>query len=372
MSDGGFPRQMAAIASLFDEMVLVTVNGSPRSGGIPLPQHVRVVPLPLPAGVDIRRKLSVIAGLSRYVQVIGTEVRRADAVHVPLPGDLPLIGMAIAQAFRKPLLARYGSSWAVNAQTTLMNRVTKRWMRLSAGGRNVMVATGDGERPPAPGMHWIFASALSSGELRDCGAKLTRGLSNTPRLVYIGRLSVEKGVSVLLNALARVHRALDGRSARPILTLAGDGPERGRLEVEAHRLQLEESVTFAGQLDRSALSRCLQDADVCVQPSLTEGFSKAWLDAMAHGLPVIASEVGAASTVIGAGGERGLLVPPGDAAALEGALLRMLTEARDWPALRRRCREYVEDRTLETWAQRLGLLCAAHWDRTLVGGKLRP
>jgi glycosyltransferase involved in cell wall biosynthesis len=373
MSDGGFPRQMTAMASLFDEMVLVTPRVPARAGGIPLPGAARVVPLPRPEGVDARRKLSVLAGLSRYVGLIAPEVRRADVVHVPLPGDLPFIGMVIAQALRKPLLARYGSSWAVNAETTVMNRLTKRWMRMAAGGRNVMLATGHGEEPPARGMHWIFASAIWASELRTFCPRVDRALSTPPRLVYAGRLSPEKGVAVLLRALALI-------GAPVTLTLAGDGPERAALEADARRLLPAGAVTFAGQLDREALSRCLGEADVCVQPSRTEGFSKAWLDAMAHGLPVIASDVGAARAVIGADGERGLLVPPGDPSALASAIARLLGLARagdrdapvDWPALRRRCVQFVESRTLDAWADRAGQLCAAQWRLALVNGKLQP
>jgi glycosyltransferase involved in cell wall biosynthesis len=382
MSDGGFPRQMTAIASLFDEMTLLTTVGPARPGGIPLPETLRLVPLPRPVGIDARRKLSVAAGLPGYARVMASEIRRADAVHVPLPGDLPFIGMVIAQMFRKPLLARYGSSWPINGETTVMNRVTKRWMRLAAGGRNVMLATGEDDNPPAPGMHWIFASALWASELGALQPHLDRGLSSPPRLVYAGRLSVEKGVAVLLRALALLDVYAPG--VRPVLTVAGDGPERGTLERDAARLLPAGSVAFLGQLDRDALSRCLDEADVCVQPSLTEGFSKAWLDAMAHGLPVVASEVGAARAVIGAAGERGLLVPSGDPEALARALARLLAPPPpqsplsssgtplDWPALRRRCYDYVQSRTLDAWADRAGRLCAAQWHLSLVSGKLRP
>lgn len=375
MSDGGFPRQMTAIASLFDEMTLLTTVVPARGGGIPLPETLRLVALPKPVGVDARRKLSVAASLPRYARMMASEIRRADAVHVPLPGDLPFIGMVIAQMFRKPLLARYGSSWPINGETTVMNRVTKRWMRLAAGGRNVMLATGEDDCPPAPGMHWIFASAFWASELGALRPRLDRGLSSPPRLVYAGRLSPEKGVAVLLRSLALLEVQAPG--LRPILTLAGDGPERAALEVDAARLLPPGRVVFMGQLDRDVLSRCLDDADVCVQPSLTEGFSKAWLDAMSHGLPVIASEVGAARAVIGAAGERGLLVPPGDPEALARALERLLASpgggvAGDWPSLRRRCCDYVQSRTLDAWAERAGSLCASQWHLSLVSGKLRP
>src|SRR5207249_6053356 len=88
-------------------------------------------------------------------------------------------------------------------------------------------------------------------------------------------------------------------------------------------------------------------------------------------LPVLASEVGAARRVIGGHGERGWLVPPGDVPALAVALQRALTGPVDWPALRLRCRAYVEGRTLETWVSRIGEICADQWGLSLEDGRLR-
>ena len=85
MTDGGFPRQMTAISSLFDEMVIVTPEVPARRGGIPLPMRARVEPLKCPAGVDARRKLSVLAGLGGHLRTMAPEIRRADVLHVPLP-----------------------------------------------------------------------------------------------------------------------------------------------------------------------------------------------------------------------------------------------------------------------------------------------
>src|SRR5262249_17359192 len=109
----------------------------------------------------------------------------------------------------------------------------------------------------------------------------------------------------------------------------------------------------------------------CVQPSLTEGYSKAWLDAMAHGLPVLASEVGAARGVIGADGERGWLTPPGLSSALAETIQCVIQQKRDWPALRHRCRSFVEARTLEAWGQTIGTICAHQWNLRLTEGRLR-
>jgi glycosyltransferase involved in cell wall biosynthesis len=370
ISSGGFPLQMAAIGSLFDETKLLIAETGPQGGGIPLPPHAAIVPLREPSGDDARRKVSVAVHLPSYLWTIASHVRRADVVHTPLPGDLALLGFAVAFALRKPLIARYGGSWPDNPQTTLTGRLTKAWMRRAAGGRNVMLATGDGGSPPAPGMSWIFATALSERELSGPPPELDCPPGNPPRLVYVGRLSPEKGVATLLQALARLATRPDAPA--PELTLVGGGEDRDRLQELARRLGLSARVHLTGQLTREALAAELSRADICVQPSLTEGFSKAWLDAMARGLPVLASDVGAAGAVIGGDGERGWLVPPGDATTLAETLHQVLTRPLDWPALRRRCRTYAERHTLEAWTLRIGQTCAAQWGWSLVDGKLRP
>lgn len=368
-SYGGFPLQMEALGSTVDRMTLVITRGEPRAGGIPLPRFARVVPLRPPAGRDARRKLSVLAGLPYYLATLRAAFREADAVHVPLPGDIPLLGLLVAAAMRKPILARYGGTWQADEETTLMNRVTQAAMRRLTGGRNVMLATGDGALPPAPGIEWIFSTALWERDLASIVPAAHGVLHDPPALVYAGRLSPEKGVDVLIEAVADLAVR---RGVPVVLTIAGDGPERERLRQLAGSRGVEALVRFAGQLDRAALGHCLAVSDLCVQPSRTEGFSKAWLDAMAYGLPVLASRVGAAASVVGEAEERGWLVPPGDAGALADRLQAVLTHPRDWTALRRRCRSFVEGRTLDVWATRIATRCEDAWGRPLRTGAAPP
>jgi glycosyltransferase involved in cell wall biosynthesis len=302
------------------------------------------------------------------VRTIVAAARRADVVHVPLPGDIPFLGAVLAQVMRKRLLVRYGGSWQPELKPTVPNRLMRAWMRIFAGGRNVMIATGKGDEPPARGMHWLHATALSRAEVGAITPVYDRAASDPPRLIYVGRLSPEKGVICLLEALALLKRS--GVRPLPQLALAGDGPERRRLEDAVNELGCQDQVSFLGQLDRRELSIAFGQADVCVQPSLTEGWSKAWLDAMAHGLPVLTTSVGAARTVIGTNGERGWLVPPGDAQALATTLEAILRDPFEWPALRRRCRAYAEQFTVEAWAERVGQICARQWNVRFIGGKL--
>ena len=370
VSDGGFPLQMTGIRSLFDEMTLIITGSRPAGGGIPLPADMNVVPIRLPDGWNLRRKISFLANILYYVRIITPHIRRCDVVHLPVPGDIPFLGIVIALLFRKRIIVRYGSSWVGTSQETMMTRVTKLIMRTFAGGRNVMMTTGDGPAPPARGVSWIFSTAITAEELRTIPYDPSRLPGNSPALAYVGRLSGEKGVGNLIAAMAALSK--EGGCTLPQCWIIGDGPERRMLEDQTARAGLGTHIHFAGQLDRQSLSGKLKECDFCVQPSLSEGFSKAWLDAFAHGLPVLASDVGAASSVIGGNGLRGWLVPPGNVPALALQLRRVLTEPIDWPALRRRCREYTEKRTLDVWAAEIGRICASQWNMKVVGGKIRP
>jgi glycosyltransferase involved in cell wall biosynthesis len=246
-------------------MTIVIVRSTPREGGMPLPADARVVALRRPSGVDFRRKLSVVAHLPYYLGRIGRELRTADMVHTPVPGDLPFLGLLLAAAQRKRVFALYNGSWEPNTETTIMNRVTRQTMRLLARGSNVMLAVGDGSAPPAPGMHWLFATSLTAAEVAGASPDLDRGLQSPPRLIYAGRLSPEKGLPVLVAALARLRAA--GRQPMPHLTIAGGGPDRAALEALVCRAGCEEWVRFTGQLDRTQLTAELAAADLCVHPA---------------------------------------------------------------------------------------------------------
>lgn len=371
MTDGGFPMQLHAIASLFDRMDLLVVGVERRQGGSHLPQHARIVPLPRPQGQDARRKLSLIVRAWEYLPTIFRHVRAAEVLYIPLPGDLPLIAMVIGLLLRKRMIVRYGGSWETTSQTTVMEKLTRQLVRAFAGGNNVMFAAGAGDTPPAPRMSWIFSTSLTRAELESIRPDLHRGIGHPPRLVYAGRLSVEKGLDRLIRAMARLGTELPGGS--PSLAIAGDGPERSKLKALVTKLGCADRVTFCGQLTRDELSSLFMSSDLCVQPSLTEGYSKAWLDAMAHGLPVIASQVGAAKEVVGANGDRGWLVPPGDIDALILTLKSALTGNTDWMQMRQRCRRFVEGRTIEEWGRAIGMACTRQWGWSVdERGRVRP
>jgi sugar transferase (PEP-CTERM/EpsH1 system associated) len=146
-----------------------------------------------------------------------------------------------------------------------------------------------------------------------------------PLVGSVGRLHSQKGFSDLLTALAQVRRRIP--SVR--LFLAGDGELWADLEAQSRSLGLSEAVTFAGV--RTDVPEILAALDVFVLPSLWEGMPNAVLEAMAAGLPVVATAVGGTPEVV-VDGVTGLLVPPRDPDALARAIESLLRD----PGLRRK------------------------------------
>lgn len=149
-------------------------------------------------------------------------------------------------------------------------------------------------------------------------ARAAYGLPATASIIgAIGRPRPVKGFNFLLDAFARL--AADFPEAH--LLFAGDGPDRTKLDVQAARFNLSERVTFLG--DQADIPGLLPALDVLAVPSLHEGMPNVALEAMAAGLPVVASAVGGIPEVV-THGVTGLLVAPSDPVALAEALGEVL------------------------------------------------
>jgi N-acetyl-alpha-D-glucosaminyl L-malate synthase BshA len=156
--------------------------------------------------------------------------------------------------------------------------------------------------------------------------------SPTRTLVHVSNFRPVKRVDDVVRIFARVRAALSAR-----LRLVGDGPERPRIEALARELGVAGDVELMGE--RVDLPDVLGDADLFLLPSETESFGLAALEAMACGVPVVASDVGGVPEVV-AHGTSGLLCPLGDVPAMADAALRLLRDeplrARFAAAARRR------------------------------------
>jgi glycosyltransferase involved in cell wall biosynthesis len=150
-------------------------------------------------------------------------------------------------------------------------------------------------------------------------AATRRAMPHEPMLLSVGRLAVQKDQATLLDALAR----LKDRPWR--LTLVGDGPLRGDLERQAARLGIADRITFAGFVDPLPH---FAGADLFVLPSRWEGLPAVALEALAAGLPVVATDCAPGLTALLAGLNLPA-TPVGDAAAFAKAIERALDKPAD-------------------------------------------
>jgi glycosyltransferase involved in cell wall biosynthesis len=141
--------------------------------------------------------------------------------------------------------------------------------------------------------------------------------NRAPRLLLcVARLAPEKGIATLIDAMRHLPENV-------VLNIAGEGSERARLTQQIQSNGLENRVMLLGEVSKTEIEKRLAQSDIFCQPSLQEGLGIAALEAMAAGLPVVASKVGGLIEVV-TQSETGHLVPVGDARAFAHAIASLL------------------------------------------------
>lgn len=140
-------------------------------------------------------------------------------------------------------------------------------------------------------------------------------------LVVTRNLEPIYGIGAAIEAFAIVRRTIEGA----VLTIAGEGPERPRLERLAAELGVSDKVKFAGRLDRSAMAALYRDADLMLNPSTVDNMPNSILEAYAAGVPVVSTDAGGIP-YIARNEETALLVPAGDVRSMAEAACRVLRD----------------------------------------------
>ena len=350
---------MQAISELFSETTLVIPYDKKQAeqGTTVLDgKAMKVCPLPIPKGEGWRRKISMIGWFIENGQVIFREVRRADAVHTPIPGDVGTIGMLFALLLRKPLFVRHCGNWLV--QRTVAEYFWKWMMELFAGGQNIMLATGGAEEKPSarnPNIKWIFATSLRKDEIAN---NSTREFPRDGKLklVIACRQEERKGTDVVIASLPLILK----KFPQTTLSVIGSGSLLTKLKEQAKTLGLENRIAFYGKVEHSQVVALLKQAHIfCYPTSASEGFPKVVLEALACGLPVVTTKVSVLPQLIGS--ECGILLERPDPAKLAEAVIEICSDAEKYKQMSANAIATAQQYSLEGWRDRIGELMREAW-----------
>ena len=301
----------------FEPLLLHRPRDGPQTQALAERAGIRLVPMPESAG-GVRQRLHALCALLRR--------ERVDILHIHTPAAggqaIPALAARLAgvratlvtyhqvQPRRLPARSRTLNSLThmllIDATVAVSGDVCETLVHAAGLPRRRIRVIRNGIDPAPPPVATDGLPPREPGEVR---------------IGYFGRLSHEKGVHVLLRALAEVV----ARAPHVRTFIVGDGPERAALAALAAHLGLSERVSFLGfRPDARAL---MAQVDIVAHVPIYEGFGLVVLEAMATGRPVVTSDAPGGLRDIVDHETTGLVVPVGDAAATARALLRLVEDA---------------------------------------------
>jgi glycosyltransferase involved in cell wall biosynthesis len=351
---------MAALSELFDEtrlLVPVSRKGL-ASGDLPLNGHrLQVLPLSVRNGRGLSSKLSFFPWLLWNSPTVGRELLLSDAVYAPIPGDVGTVGMLAAWLLRKPLLVRHCGNWL--KPVTAAEKFWRWFMERCAGGRNIMLATGGTPEPPSkknPNVHWIFSSSVSREELQAYACPRSFPGPGPVRLVIVARQEQAKGAGTVIRSLPRLLQKMP----KIDFEIVGDGSAISEFRQLAQEAGVADRVNFAGKLNHEQVMLRLKAAALFVFPTTSsDGFPKAVLEALATGLPVVATRVSVLPQLLGNGS--GVLIDEATPEAVARGVEHALADRGTYEAMSRKAVETAQQYSLEAWRDTIGGYLEAAW-----------
>jgi len=338
---------------------MLPVGSTPKPSGVRalVGQNLRVCPLREPPGEDWMRKAALLPWFCRNLPRLWHEIRLADAVHTPVPGDIGAIGIIVALAQKKLLFVRHCGTWG--EPVTVADRFLLRLLERMKGARHVVMATGGGDAPPSPrnpDIEWIFSTTLSEKELTTLPAPRPWRSDQPLRLATAGRLSPSKNTATVLRGLAVVKEQFPAVR----LDVLGDGVCLGELRHLASELNIGEAVTFHGNVSHEKVLDVLSKSHLFIFPTrVKEGFPKVVLEALACGLPVIATAVSVIPHLIGGGS--GILLNRADSTEVAEAVLQLVNDEKRFNNMSTCAWQTSRTYTLEGWRDKIGHMLRARW-----------
>ena len=284
-------------------------------------------------------------------------VRKAEIVYLRLPSVVGMFSYLFIVLVRRPRIVQIKGSWDASVGERfrgplgVMGRAVVNLF--SAGdyliGRRstTLVHRDDHYKRVLARKNRVYRIAVSLISESDIFPREDTCQHDPIRLLYVGRISPAKGLEYLLQAVSMM------REPRPLLAVVGSGPHLPRMVSLAKELGLDSRVSFDGQKEfGEPLFQAYRGSDIFILPSVTEGIPKVLFEAMASGVPIIATAVGGIPHVI-TDRANGLLVQPRSPAQIRDAVTRLLSDGDLRRSLIRNGYDTVRSHSLEATAGRV-------------------
>ena len=357
---GGFPFQMDYLSSLFDRtsiMVPIQKTEMPSGARHLIGHYLSIIPLVEPSGKGFLRKFCFLFWFLRYLPLLWKKIRQADAVHTPVGGDIGTVGLLVAIIQGKKLFVRHCGTWGT--PISLVDRLLQRFLEMIAGGRNVVLATGGGDQHPSKrnaNISWIFATSLTMNQLSSMKNTQQWNGVGPLKLVTVGRLCSGKNIETIINALPRVIEMHPEVS----LDIIGGGELLGQLKQLVKHLSLNESVKFHGNLPHEEVLKILSNSHIFVFPTFREGFPKSLLEAMACGLPAVATKTSVIPSLIS---DCGYIMDYPSPEEVYKGVISMAGDPARWLEYSKIAHQKSLEYSLENWRDMIGQKLESAWGK---------
>ena len=324
-------REVNWLAKAFDSITHLAClhKGPAPESALPYEADcVHLVPLPPAGGLTWRERFSAIKIAPLYFYTIIKYLPKADVVQVRTPGPLGLCAMLVLSITkRKMRWTKFAGNWGATKANTLLVGFQRWWLR-NGFTHGPVTVNGDWSFSH-PHVYPFDNPSLSIDDLRQvynfCAEKQ---LKEPIRLIFVGRLESDKGVSKCLDIVQLLRHQTEVS-----LDILGGGSMIGNLRAKCATLEIEKLVRFHGWVSIDQVKKYLLRAHFILLPSsANEGWPKVLSEAMAYGVVPIASDISAIPQILSET-QTGFALPSNDIDQYVKAISDLVEEPSRWKAM---------------------------------------
>ena len=346
---GGFPLQINSLTKIFKRIIIALPlsNSNSPSGLIKYDDNVDLLPLKNPIGENYFRKLFFPYWLICEFGKIIRSIRNSKAIYCPLPSDIGLIYLIFAIIFKKKIFVRHCGTWA--NKSTFVDRFIY-WLLIKiASNKIIVMATGGSKEIPDqknPNIKWIFSTSITAYEWTKIKPAKPWSGSEKLKLVYAGRLSKNKNVDSIIIAAELLNRSNNDFH----LDILGSGNQSRHLKYLTMKFKLQNRITFHGSVNHNDVIKYFCKSHLFIFPTNTkEGFPKVLIEAMACGLPSIATEVSVIPYLINK--KCGIIIDKTDPQSIYKSIMKMINNPQLMKSMGKEARVKSKSYTIDRWIE---------------------